>query len=221
MEVPLPQQRDSPTPPLVRGGLILKNAECLRSAVQPQLLLSSDSAQPSAFLNSFQPRKLLSSAGTSPAKPAASLWRLSPGWRGLFWSVCGSFYLHSELCTAPVWDGKPGSCLPDGCHASRGQAVRVRAHRPHAAAGPGIAPAALSLLVWCWEVNTQGRDHRTALPRGWDAGSRAGPVTLTQILNFPGKVQHKPSATIPGWESLSLPTQVHLVSIYSKPKSSK
>lgn len=53
------------------------------------------------------------------------------------------------------------------------------------------------------------------------AGSSAGSGTLAQILNFPGKVQYEPLATVPGWESLSLSMQVHLVSIYSKPKSSK
>lgn len=167
-----------PTPPSVREGPILQSAEYPRSAEQPRLPLSSDSA----LLNSFQPRKLLSSAGTSPAKPAASRRRLSPGWRRLFWSVCRSFYLLSELCTAPVWDGKPGSCLPHGCRASLREAVGVRAHRPHAAAGTGIAPAALSLLVWCREVNAQHRDLRAALPKsagcreqGWLGDPRPNP----------------------------------------------
>lgn len=59
------------------------------------------------------------------------------------------------------------------------------------------------------------------LARMWDAESRASSGTLAQILYFPGKVQREPSATVPGWESLSLSMQVHLVSIYSKPKSSK
>lgn len=55
----------------------------------------------------------------------------------------------------------------------------------------------------------------------WDAGTRAVSGTLAQILHFPGKVQYEPSVTVPGWESLLLSMQVHLVSIYSKPKSSK
>lgn len=179
----LPQQRDHPNPPQAREGLILQNTECLRSAEQPQLPLSSSSAQPSTLLSSFQPRKLLSSAGTSPAKPAASRRRLSPGWRRLFWSVCRSFYLHSELCTALVWDGKPGSCLPDGCRVSLGEAVGVRAHWPRAAAGTGIAPAALSLLVWCQGVNAQCWDRRTALPKCgmWGAGLAQGPSPESYI----------------------------------------
>lgn len=217
----LPQQRDHPNPLQAREGLILQNTECLHSAEQPQLLLSSSSAQPSTLLNSFQPRKLLSSAGTSPAKPAASRRRLSPGWRRLFWSVCCSFYLHSELCTGTglgwkAWQLPAGWLprVPGGSCRGKSPLAPSRCrdgHRAGSSEPPRVVPGGQCAVLGLPDC----------LAKMWDVGSRAGSGTLARILHFPGKVQYEPSATVPGRENLSLSMQVHLVSIYSKPKSSK